>query len=147
MSDLNSWRTKHRELIFSCRVIRDRFGQAAVDAVATEHLKNIREAFRAKARESGRTDLSALLDGFQGITETHDHQIIHQDARRLEIQVTRCAHCQMFAEWNALDLGLAFMCAGDVAVAEGTNPKIRLERPQLLMRGDPCCHFVYTLDE
>ena len=146
MGDLNTWRAKHRELIFACRVLRDRFGQAAVDAVAAQHMKNIREATARRARETGRTGLDALLDGFDRISETHDHQIVEHTARRLEIKVTRCAHCEMFAEWNALDLGLAFMCSGDVAVAEGLNPKIRLERPELLMRGDRCCRFIYTLD-
>jgi hypothetical protein len=146
MDDLASWKSKHRELIFSCRVIGDRFGEAAVDAVAETHMKNIREAFDKKATETGRRDLAAITEGFEGITETHDHEIVHQDEHRLEIKVTRCAHAEMFAEWHATDIGLRFMCNGDLAMAAGLNPEIHLERPQLLMRGDSCCHFIYTLD-
>jgi hypothetical protein len=147
MADLGSWRSKHRELIFACRVIGDRFGPGAVDAVAAEHMKNVREAFRQKAEETGRNDLAVLVEGFQKITETHEHEILRQDDRVLEIRVTRCAHAEMFADYCARDIGLKFMCAGDMAMIEGLNPKITLERPKLLMAGDDCCHFIYRLED
>lgn len=146
MSDLKSWRSKNRELTFACRVIQDRFGEEAVDAVAAQHMKNVREAFRRKAAETGRSDLAVLAEGFKDITDTHEHQIVRQTDTVLEVKVTRCAHAEMFAEWNARDVGLRFMCAGDVAAVEGLNPKLTLERPKLIMKGDDCCHFIYRLE-
>lgn len=147
MADAKAWRSKHRELIFACRVIGERFGTAAVDAVAAEHMKNVREAFARKAAETGRRDLSVIAEQLSGISDTHTTEIVRHDKNVLEVRVTRCAHAEMFAEWNATDIGEKFMCAGDIAMAAGLNPKIRLERPKLLMRGDDCCHFIYTLTE
>jgi len=146
MADMDPWRSKHRELIFACRVIEDRFGKAAVDAVAAEHMRNIRETFARKAAETGRNDLAALARQFSAPAETHTREIVRQDDRVFEVRITRCAHAEMFREWNAQDVGLKFMCAGDEAMIAGFNPKVTLERPELLMRGDACCRFIYTLE-
>jgi len=147
MADMSQWRCKHRELIFACRVIEDRFGRGAVDAVAAEHMRKVREAFARKAAEAGRNDLAALAHEFSAPSETHTKEVIRQTDRVFEVRITRCAHAEMFREWNAADVGLRFMCAGDEAMIAGFNPKIRLERPRLLMNGDACCHFIYTLED
>ena len=146
MTDMSQWRCKHRELIFACRVIEDRFGRGAVDAVAAAHMKNVREAFARKAAETGRNDIAALAHEFSAPSDTHTKEVVRQDDRVFEVRITRCAHAEMFREWNAADVGLKFMCAGDEAMIAGFNPKIRLERPELLMQGDACCRFFYTLE-
>ena len=147
MADAQVWRCKNRELIVAMRVLRDRFGEPAVDAVAEVHRNNVRQAFRKKAAETGRNDLAALAESARGSSETHTSQVLRQDDRVLEIRITRCAHAEQYAEWNARDVGLKFMCAGDLAMIEGLNPRITLERPKLLMNGDDCCHFIYRLED
>jgi predicted ArsR family transcriptional regulator len=146
MPDLKAWRVKHRELVDSCRVIGKRFGEKAVDDVAERHMENIRAAFRKKAEDLGRDGLSVLAEGFEKITDTHVHEIVRQGDRVLEIKVTRCAHAEIFAECHAEDIGRKFMCAGDQAMIDGLNPKITMERSQVIMNGDPICHFIYRLD-
>ncbi|MBN2584079.1 MAG: L-2-amino-thiazoline-4-carboxylic acid hydrolase [Planctomycetes bacterium] len=147
MTDLKAWRDKHTSLICACRTIRDRFGEAAVDAVAAQHMANIREAYAAKARDMGRNDLEAFASQMGGHPLTHDREVLRSDGNVFEVRITRCYHAEVFAEQDARDVGLKFMCAGDEAMIAGFNPKIRLERPELLMNGDACCHFIYTLDE
>lgn len=146
MPDLKTWRVKHRALVDACRVIGKRFGQKAVDDVAERHMENVRAAFRKKAEDLGRDGLSVLAEGFEKITDTHAHAIVRQTDRVLEIKVTRCAHAELFADLGARDIGRKFMCAGDQAMIEGLNPRITLERPQVIMNGDPICHFIYRLE-
>lgn len=147
MASLQDWRCKHRSLIVACRTIRDRFGEEAVDAVAAQHMKNVREAFAEKARQVGCNDLEAFARQVGEHSDTHDTETVRSDAKVYETRITRCAHAEIFAEYKARDIGLKFMCAGDEAMIAGFNPKIKLERPEIIMRGDDCCHFIYTLDD
>lgn len=110
-------------------------------------MENVRSAFQKRAEETGVNDLLALKEILGGSNETHDVQILHADEDRLEIEVSRCAHSEIFSEHNAEDLGEQFMCAGDFAMIEGFNPRIRLERPCVLMNGGKACRFIYTLEE
>jgi len=147
MANPQGWRCKHTSLIFACWTIGDRFGEEAVDAVAEKHMANIRKAFAEKARVLGRNDLEAFASQMGDHPDTHDKETIRLDAKVYETRITRCDHAKIFAEYNARDVGLKFMCAGDDAMIEGFNPKIKLERPEIIMKGDDCCHFIYTLDD
>lgn len=138
---------RNRELIYACRVIADRFGPEAVDDLAERHRAHIREAFAEKARQVGRTDLAALREAMNlSSSPNHEYEIIADEPDHFEFKVTNCIHAEEFAAWNARDLGRKFMCAGDEAMVEGFNPRIRFERPKLLMNGDECCHFIYRVD-
>ena len=147
MADIQDWRCKHTSLIFACRIIRDRFGEDAVDAVAAQHMKNVREAFEKKVADGAPNDMAALAEHMLKESDTHDIEAVRRDEHVFEARVTRCAHAEMFAEMNAWDVGLKFMCAGDDAMIAGFNPKITLERPKVMMKGDDCCHFIYRLEE
>jgi len=147
MADIQEWKCKHTSLTFACRIIRDRFGEAAVDKVADQHMQNVREAFRRKVADGAPNDIDALADHLLAPSDAHDIEVIRRDERLLELKVTRCGHAEMFEEMNACDVGLKFMCAGDDAMIEGLNPGISLERPKMIMKGDDCCHFIYRLKE
>ncbi|MDR1511969.1 MAG: L-2-amino-thiazoline-4-carboxylic acid hydrolase [Propionibacteriaceae bacterium] len=45
--------------------------------------------------------------------------------------------------------GQAGVTCGDALapVAEGFDPQMRLERPQTIMDGAPCCQFRYTIED
>lgn len=147
MADLSALRCRHAELIFVCRAVRERWGPEAVDALAQCHMKRIREDFARKANELGGNDLAAFVSQMTPHPQTHTRQVVRSEAHVFEMKITRCAHAEIFAEWNARDLGLQFVCAGDDAMLDGFNPDIKLERPKLLMKGDDCCHFIYTMEK
>jgi len=147
MSDAESWRSRNAALISALRVVRERFGQEALDLLAAHHRKRVRAASQERAAALGRNDLAALAELHDAPSETHRLQWLRRQERVLEFKIVRCAHAEQYAADGARDFGLAFMCAGDEAMIEGFNPKIRLERPRLLMKGDDCCHFIYRLEE
>jgi hypothetical protein len=143
MSDPKEWPSKHRELIFVCRAVADRWGEEVVDMLAARHRDLVREAFRKEVARTGRNDMAALAEKFGRSSGTHDYEMIRADADVLEFKITRCWHAEFFNGLNACDVGLKFMCAGDDAMIEGFNPRIALERPSVMMRGEDCCHFIY----
>ena len=144
MTDIVDIRRKHAELVSVCRTVRDRFGEKAVEDLAQRHRENIAAAYAEKAAQLGCNDLEAFVSEMGENPQTHTRQVIRRDKNVYEMKITRCAHAEILKELNALDLGLRFVCAGDDAMLEGFNPKIRLQRPTLLMKGDNCCHFIYT---
>lgn len=147
MTDLADVRPKHAELVSICRTVRDRFGEKAVEDLARRHRENIVAAYAEKAARLGRNDLEAFVSQMGENPQTHTRQVIRREKNVYEMKITRCAHAEILKELNALDLGLRFVCAGDDAMLQGFNPRIRLQRPQLLMKGDDCCHFIYTMEE
>ena len=144
MPDLSELQCRHAAFIFALRTVRDRFGREAVDLLAERHRRNIIRAYAKKAAGLCRNDLEAFVSTMKPNPATHTQRVLRRRKGLYEMKITRCAHAEIFAEWGARNLGLQFVCAGDDAMLEGFNPGIRLRRPRLLMKGDRCCHFVYT---
>ena len=144
MADLGDLRCRHAAFIFALRTVRERFGQEGVDLLAERHRQNIIRAYAKKAADLGASDLDAFVSTMTLNPATHTRRVLRRRKGLYEMKITRCAHAELFAEWNARDLGCQFVCAGDDAMLEGFNPQIQLRRPKLLMNGDDCCHFVYT---
>jgi len=147
VSGLTDLRCRHAAFIYALRTVRERFGQEGVDDLARRHHDNIVKAYAKKAAELGRSDLEAFISQMKLNPETHERQELRREKGIYEMKITRCAHAEIFAQWNACDLGCQFVCAGDDAMLEGFNPEIKLTRPKLLMKGDDCCHFIYTQEQ
>jgi len=147
MPDLGELRCRHAAFIYALRTVRERFGQEGVDDLAQRHRANIVKAYAKMAAELGRNDLEAFIAQMRLNPQTHARQELRREKCLYEMKITRCAHAEIFAEWGACDLGRQFLCAGDDAMLDGFNPDIKLRRPTLLMKGDDCCHFIYTMGE
>jgi hypothetical protein len=74
-------------------------------------------------------------------------ELIEQTAERLSFNVVRCRYAEMYRALGLSDLGEALSCQRDFSLAEGFNPKIRLERTQTLMQGASCCDFRFRMIE
>ncbi|MDR2453509.1 MAG: L-2-amino-thiazoline-4-carboxylic acid hydrolase [Bifidobacteriaceae bacterium] len=59
--------------------------------------------------------------------------------------VSHCAYADMYRRLGLAELGPVLSCLRDAAFAEGFDPRMRLDRPQTIMRGAPLCQFRYTL--
>jgi hypothetical protein len=74
-------------------------------------------------------------------------ELIEQSAEHLSFNVVRCRYAEMYRALGLSDLGATLSCQRDFALAEGFNPKIRLERTQTLMQGASCCDFRFRMVE
>ncbi|MCD6369283.1 MAG: L-2-amino-thiazoline-4-carboxylic acid hydrolase [Thermoproteales archaeon] len=77
----------------------------------------------------------------------HDYEIVRKSDKVLEVVAKKCLHAEIFNDLNAEKVGLKLICMGDDAATEGYNPKLKLRRPKILMRGDDVCHFIWELEE
>jgi hypothetical protein len=57
-----------------------------------------------------------------------------------EVKITECLWAKTFRDANAADIGYATVCHPDYAMAQGDNPKMRMERTKTLMQGHGFCN-------
>ena len=135
----------HRNLllILTARFIEREFGEGALDALVEWRRNKIKERWREVAEESGRSDPEYLFRLFD--EDVHDFEVIRKSRKALEVKVTRCAHAEQFKQFNAMNVGMKMICEGDYSVVQGFNPRIKFRRPETLMAGDKCCHFIFEL--
>jgi hypothetical protein len=67
--------------------------------------------------------------------------VLRQDERHLDFDVTRCRFAEMDRALGLADLGGVLSCCRDFALVEGFSPSIRLTRTQTLMEGASHCDF------
>ncbi|TET71622.1 hypothetical protein E3J39_04195 [Candidatus Bathyarchaeota archaeon] len=135
----------HRDMlhIMTARFLQREYGEGALEALIEWKNERNRERWREIAEVTGRSDPEYLFRLFTD--RVHDYEVVRKNARVLEVIVTKCAHAETFKEFDAADIGMKMICMGDYAVVEGFNPKIRFERPETIMAGDGCCHFIFEL--
>ncbi len=73
------------------------------------------------------------------------YEVLQETEDTLEYKVHGCLWAKTFREEGAGDIGAAYVCAADFAIAAAFNPKLKLEREKTLMEGHDCCHFKYTM--
>ena len=137
----------HRDMLMAImgQILVELYGKEALDALAEwRHLKT-EEHWRKVAEETGRKDPLIFLRMFN--PRVHDYEVVRKSDKVLEVVVKRCLHAEVFKRLGAEEVGLKLICAGDDAATRGYNPKLRLERPEILMRGDKTCHFIWKLEE
>jgi hypothetical protein len=109
------------QLVFMGRSIQRFYGDDGLEVLLEHKHRRTREAWDARARETGRTDPGYLLCLFS--EDAHDYEVVENSPNRLEVIVSRCVHAEV----------------------EGYNPSICLERPTTCMSGDRC-HFIFRLE-
>lgn len=95
------------------------------------------ETFRARRRTTS--------DRFGAHTITS--AIIEDTDKAFEVNITECLWAKTFHDLDAADIGYAFICHGDFAMARVNNPKIGLIRSKTLMQGHDCCNHRYVWEE
>lgn len=71
-------------------------------------------------------------------------EIVEDTEHVFELKVTECLWASTFRDSDAAELGVALVCHGDYAWAEGFNSKIKLVRDKTLMGGDAFCNHRYV---
>ena len=131
--------------IFMARTLVKHYGEEAIDLLVDWKERKARERWAEIAQEQARTDPEYLFRLFS--EDAHEFEVIHKERNLLEVKVTKCVHAEVFKQYNATDLGYKLICRGDEAVVKGFNPRIKFTRPEVLMRGDSCCHFRFELTD
>jgi hypothetical protein len=91
------------------------------------------------------TFISFLRNPNAVFQNTLTYEILKDTEKEAEIKITECLWANTFRKLNAAEIGYAFVCIDDEASVKAYNPKITLNRPKLLMRGDDECRYLYRM--
>ena len=103
---------------------------------------------RAKKRVEGlqKNDFATFKAMYKGKPDRFGEQIqtiviTEESDTAIADRVTECLYAKIFRDKGAADIGYAWCCHGDFAMAQALNPKLRLIREKTLMNGDEYCDF------
>jgi len=133
------------QLAIMGHILINHYGEEALDVLMKWRNEKTKKKWEEIAKSTNRSDPEYLFCLFN--EDVHEFEVIRKNRKALEVKVTRCIHAETFKRLNAAHIGQKLVCAGDVAVTEGFNPKIPFTRSKLLMAGDDCCHFIWELRE
>lgn len=133
------------------RAMQAAFGEAAVNAVVAEAIREVARRQGEEARR--RQEIHTAAD----LAERFEHgvlregsltvDVVERDDARFGFNVTHCRFVEMYEAMGARDLGYLLSCNRDFAMFEGMAPGLEFERTQTRMEGAGYCDFRYRAPE
>ena len=74
-------------------------------------------------------------------------EILKEDDKNVDYNVTRCRFAEMYLEMGVGDIGHILSCGRDGTFCTGYDPKIHLDRSQTIMQGASHCDFRYRYEQ
>jgi hypothetical protein len=138
-------RIEGRVLVPFIRVCREKLGEEATRELVAAFIDEASREDGAKSAERFGSDMAGLRriaeEVWGGPGGGIDIEVLRQDAKRFDFNVTRCGYAQLYKDWGLADLGFQLQCSRDHAMLHGFNDDIALERSQTIMQGAACCDF------
>lgn len=124
----------------------DKHGAPLLDTIAAFTVAEWQERFE-KTPIAAKRDLQAVkTELWDNLPPAFEWQVVEQTPERLRFRVTACPIALEMKRANVPPpLGHALVCASEVGIAAGINPKIKFSRTKTLMAGDCCCDHCYEL--
>ncbi|MFD2206083.1 L-2-amino-thiazoline-4-carboxylic acid hydrolase [Kiloniella antarctica] len=100
---------------------------------------------QAQAKTTSLLSFHALLPQWMadGALEV---EILKEDDKNIDYNVTRCRFAEMYCEMGLGDIGHILSCGRDGTFCTGYDPKIHLDRSQTIMQGASHCDFRYRYE-
>ncbi len=136
-------RCRDMQLAILGHILIEQYGIEALDMLTQWSNERTLKKWQRIAKYANRTDPDYLQCLFS--EKAHVYKIIRNTQSILEVKVTKCIHADTFKRLNAAHIGERLICSSDAPATEGFNPLLHLHRPQVLMKGDDCCHFIWEL--
>lgn len=76
-----------------------------------------------------------------------DYDLLRQDDKTYDLNVTRCRYAQFFRQLGEPELGAILVCEVDDHIAELSAPEVTLTRATTMMQGGSHCPFRYRIDK
>jgi hypothetical protein len=126
------------------QALGEEFGRERVFEVARRVIVDVaRSQGKEVAERVGGNSLlhfaAALEDWKKG--DAYRMDVLQQDAKRFDFNVTRCRYAEMYRALGIPEVGALLSCNRDFALIEGFNPDVRLRRTQTIMEGASHCDF------
>lgn len=77
------------------------------------------------------------------IGDAVDREMLKDDGKVRDYNVTRCAYAEFFKSLGEPELGGILLCDSDFHIADVGGPDVDFKRTQTIMQGAPYCDFRY----
>ena len=90
-------------------------------------------------------DFAAFKDFIKGILNAFPYgnalvyEIVSETDEEMKVEYAECLYAKTFREANAADIGYATQCHPAGAMIRAFNPRMRMDNPKNLMKGDEVC--------
>lgn len=129
--------------------LSDAFGREEVLAVIRDTVIKIAhsqgQALAAKHGSSSDGFLDSLAAWRQD--DALEIDILNHTQTQLDFNVTRCRYAEMYKALGMEEYGAVLSCNRDLALIEGFDKEVVLEREQTIMGGASCCTFRYDFSK
>lgn len=136
--------TEARILAPVIAALEARFGPEVREVVAETVREIAAEQGAALAGEHGRGPAAFQETlAFWTANDALEIEVLRDDGRHLDFDVTRCRYAEMYRELGIPELGAILSCNRDGALIEGFDPAATLTRDATILGGAPRCTFRY----
>jgi hypothetical protein len=112
---------------------------------------NAVQMMRSMTKDLPKKDFAVFNDWVKNVLNAFPYknalvyEIVKETDKEIKVKYTECLFAKTFREANAADIGYATQCHPSDAMIRAFNPKIRVDKPKNLMKGDEVCieHFVW----
>ena len=121
------------------------FGREEVLAVIRDTVIKIAHDQGAALAKEYSTSSDAFLEtlSFWRQDGALEIDILSHTEEQLDFNVTRCRYAEMYKALGMEEYGAVLSCNRDLALIEGFDEGVKLDREQTIMGGASCCTFRY----
>jgi hypothetical protein len=130
----------------SDQIGKEKFLDMLKKATSEAAVREIEETYRNKPKRDLATLVAEMKQPDSLYKHTLTYEFVKDTEKEVDLRITECLWAKTFREANAADLGYAMICHGDIAATKAYNPKLTMNRPKLLMKGDDECRFHYVME-
>lgn len=123
------------------KVLADRIGLESIQSAASESAAH---EIGKMAESLPSRGLADWVSGLKNPNHLWKHvltsEIVEDTENAFEVRITECLWAKTFRDADAADLGYAYVCHPDYAMASAFNPTMRMTRDKTLMQGFSHCN-------
>ena len=124
----------------AAQIGKEKFLEMLMKASSEGAVRGVEAAYRDKPRDLA-TWMADMRKPGPLYQHTLTYEILKDTEKEADIRITECLWAKTFRQADAGDIGYAAICHGDVAAVPAFNPKLKLDRPKILMKGDDECRY------
>jgi hypothetical protein len=149
MKSLDIERKYIEERVRILRELERKYGKEVIRLASEAKKKLISKRIKKQYKDKIPVDLDTffriIFGDFEGIDKIINFTLLKKTDKELEVRINKCWYAEIYRKLKAEDIGYSLVCQMDPSMNKVLNPKIKLSRPKMLMKGDECCIFRYKL--
>lgn len=130
----------------AAQIGKDKFLEMLKKASSEEAVRQVEATYRNRPKRDLATWLADLKKPSPLYQHTLTLELVKDTEKEADVKITECLWAKTFRQADAADIGYAVFCHGDVAATQAFNPKLKMTRSKVLMKGDNECRYRWVME-